>query len=99
MLGCQAPDNADGLSGRINLPRVLDMSMAYQTEPFTRTIEDVRLFKGEAPCILITHNSEVNPLANWRTQILLIAKAGPGEVTYDMITINGLNGYDNESGG
>lgn len=73
--------------------------MAYQGNPFSRTVEDVQLFRDEAPCILITHASENSPVMKWRTQTLLIAKAGPGEVTYDAVTVYTHSGYNADSGG
>ncbi|MBX2851036.1 MAG: hypothetical protein KTR15_04735 [Phycisphaeraceae bacterium] len=99
MIGCQAQDNPDGLSGPIELPRVVDAAGAYQTEPFTRTVQDVPLFDGEAPSILITHDTEIGRVGRWRTQTLLVAKAGPGEVSYEAITIYTHSGYDADSGG
>lgn len=75
------------------------MAGAYQANPFTRTVEDVQLFESEAPCILITHESSTSPVYQWRTYTLLIAKAGPGEVSYDAITIQGYDGNGFDSGG
>lgn len=99
LMGCRASDKPDYAEGPIHLPPVLDGGMAYQANPFTRTVEDVQLFKDEAPCILITHASENSPVMKWRTQTLLIAKAGPGEVSYDAVTIYRYGENHAESGG
>ncbi len=98
VVGCCAAKNSDKPSGVIELPRVVDGAMAYQTDPFTRTVQDIQLFDGEAPCILITHDSVIGRVGRWRTQTLLIAKAGPGEVIYDVITVLAHSGYDADSG-
>lgn len=99
LAGCKTGEKEQSITGPIELPRVVDGSLAYQTDPFYRTVEDVQLFKNEAPCILITHDGSIGVVGRWRTQTLLIAKAGPGEVSYDAITINGYNGYGYDSGG
>ena len=99
LIGCRVSDTPAYAEGPIQLPPVIDGGMAYQANPFTRTVEDVQLFKNEAPCILITHASENSPVMKWRTQTLLIAKAGPGEVSYDAITIYRYGENHAESGG
>lgn len=96
---CNHADHQRPVDQPIELPSVVDASGAYQTEPFTRTVQDVQLFEGEAPCILITQGADIGRVGRWQTQILLIAKAGPGEVSYDAITIVAYSGYDADSGG